>query len=203
MRLWPLIVWFIGDVALMRLTSRYTTRIRSFVLSLRMSIVRPSVERIRIYLEFERKKKYTPVIFFNRASIYTRCVISLRFWFLFAYIYIYTHVFPVSTLSRTSYLRHSNATREKTRRGKWNWRSEWSIPANILSLKVYKSPRIYTFRQCIFCTYLHYGRSICTKTVIREEDSLNIKRIFAAINRRVVTIGEGSRGGGEGRGMRD
>lgn len=178
----------------------------SFVRSLASNVHRSSVRRTNSNLPRIRKEEkihsLARPIFFNRASIYTRCVISLRFWFLFAYIYIYTHVFPVSTLSRTSYLRHSNATREKTRRGKWNWRSEWSIPANILSLKVYKSPRIYTFRQCIFCTYLHYGRSICTKTVIREEDSLNIKRIFAAINRRVVTIGEGSRGGG-GRGMRD
>lgn len=83
--------------------------------------------------------------------------------------------------------------RVETRRGKWNWRSEMiDPPANILSLKVYKSPRIYTFRECIFCTYLHY---IC-REYLRENgyengrrDSLNIKRIFAGINGRVVTIG--------------
>lgn len=58
---------------------------------------------------------------------------------------------------------------------------------------------VYLYIPPMYILYIFtlHGRSICTKTVIREEDSLNIKRIFAAINRRVVTIGEG-RGIGKG-----
>lgn len=117
MRLWPLIVWFIGDAALMRLTSRYTTRIRSFVLS---NVHRSSVRRTNSNLPRIRKEEkihsLARPIFFNRASIYTRCVISLRFWFLFAYIYIYIHTYFQFLLFRVQ-VTYDTRTRRGKRRG--------------------------------------------------------------------------------------
>lgn len=151
MRLWPLIVWFIGDVALMRLTSRYTARIRSFQC--------PSFSPYST----RKGKKYTALslspcnalprllLFFDLYNIEHRLLFAFR-----------ALVFPLPsfTLSLRSYdtrtqLPPPHPPAEKTRRGKWNWRSEWSIPANILSLKVYKSPRIFIHSANVYFVHIY------------------------------------------------
>lgn len=63
---------------------------------------------------------------------------------------------------------------EFARKVKLEKRNDRSPQSNILSLKVYKSPEcIYTFRKCIFCTYLHYGREY-----LRENGYENGRRIL-------------------------
>lgn len=199
MRLWPLIVWFIGDVALMRLTSRYTARIRSFQC--------PSFSPYST----RKGKKYTALslspynalprllLFFrsvqHRASTFIRFVLCTRIPPSRAKFYSFA----------LSILRHSNATPPhpilpQKRRGEESEIGE----ANDRFLQIFYPWKcikvlVYLYIPPMYILYIFtlHGRSICTKTVIREEDSLNIKRIFAAINRRVVTIGEG-RGIGKG-----
>lgn len=168
-----------------------------------MSIVFPVV-RIRIRLE---RKKYTTLslslynalprllLFFrsvqHRASTFIR--ISC------------TRIPPSKFYSFAAILRHSNAAPPhpilpQKRRGEESEIGE----ANDRFLQIFYPWKcikvlVYLYIPPMYILYIFtlHGRSICTKTVIREEDSLNIKRIFAAINRRVVTIGEG-RGIGKG-----
>lgn len=159
MRLWPLIVWFIGDVALMRLTSRYTARIRSFQC--------PSFSPSSVF-ESDSKGK-------NTRHSHFPCITHSLDSYCFFDLYNIEHrllfvsfralVFPPPEPSFTLSLFRSYDTRtqlppphppaEKTRRGKWNWRSEWSIPANILSLKVYKSPRIFIHSANVYFVHIY------------------------------------------------
>lgn len=172
-----------------------------------MSIVFPVV-RIRIRLERKKNTRHShfPCI---THSLDSYCFFDLyniehRLLFVSFRALVFPPPEPSFTLSLTI-LRHSNAAPPhpilpQKRRGEESEIGE----ANDRFLQIFYPWKcikvlVYLYIPPMYILYIFtlHGRSICTKTVIREEDSLNIKRIFAAINRRVVTIGEG-RGIGKG-----
>lgn len=128
-----------------------------------MSIVFPVV-RIRIRLERKKNTRHShfPCI---THSLDSYCFFDLyniehRLLFVSFRALVFPPPEPSFTLSLRSYdtrtqLPPPHPPAEKTRRGKWNWRSEWSIPANILSLKVYKSPRIFIHSANVYFVHIY------------------------------------------------
>lgn len=126
------------------------------------SFVRFNVHRFpRIRLEREKNTRHShfPCITHSLDSYCFFDLYNIEHRLLFAFRAL---VFPLPsfTLSLRSYdtrtqLPPPHPPAEKTRRGKWNWRSEWSIPANILSLKVYKSPRIFIHSANVYFVHIY------------------------------------------------
>lgn len=127
-----------------------------------MSIVFPVV-RIRLEREKNTRHSHFPRITHSLDSYcFSICTTSSIDFYSFRFVHSYSPLpsqvllfrsFDLTTLERYSPPPHPPA--EKTRRGKWNWRSEWSIPANILSLKVYKSPRIFIHSANVYFVHIY------------------------------------------------
>lgn len=166
MRLWPLIVWFIGDVALMRLTSRYTTRIRS---TPRLSNDRVAMRRFQ--LEFQRK---------NTSRVSLLPFLSFPPPLLVIFNKILVHSLSSSYTSSYSPLRFLLATlfarlsvREKfgLRRGEESeiGEAKWSIPPQIFY--PWKCIKVLVFIHSANVYFVHiytiFAESICARTVTR------------------------------------
>lgn len=127
-----------------------------------MSIVFPVV-RIRLEREKNTRHSHFPRVTHSLDSYCFFDLYNIEHRLLF--VSFCALVFPPPEPSFTLSLFRSYDTRtqlppphppaEKTRRGKWNWRSEWSIPANILSLKVYKSPRIFIHSANVYFVHIY------------------------------------------------
>lgn len=152
----------------MRLTSRYTARIRW--------TPRLSNDRVAIQLEFQRKN--TPRFSSSFLFLSFPFVSSPLFLTILVFVFV-VRIFPslrflLAAIFADGCWSAKFGRDEFARKVKLEKRNDRSPQSNILSLKVYKSPEcIYTFRKCIFCTYLHYGREY-----LRENGYENGRRIL-------------------------